>query len=265
MMQVTHIPAFTDNYHWLLSMDNDSRAYVVDPGDHNPVIDLIESRGLQLEAILITHRHWDHVDGIEHLLSRYQNGDHTIPVYGPDSPQIPQITHKLYEGDTLQLFDQVDVAVWETPGHTQEHIVYISDNNGADPLIFSGDTLFAAGCGRLLGGNADQHCESLQRIATLPENTQLYCAHEYTLANLDFAQAVEPDNQRLMERIETETQKRKKNIPTIPSTIAIERQTNPFIRINEPQVIKAVKNHSGIELQSDKEVFAALRRWKDVF
>ena len=262
MLQITPIPAFTDNYHWLITKDDDSRAYIVDPGDHEPVQQAIEQRGLQIDGILITHRHWDHVDGIKHLLARYQTDTHPIPVYGPDSAQIPQITHKLYENDTVSLFDTTTLTVWETPGHTLEHIVYVGDSENT-PILFAGDTLFAAGCGRLFDGDAQQHFKSLQRMAKLPQETRVYCAHEYTLANLAFAKAVEPNNPQLQERIQQENQKRQHNIPTIPSTIALEQATNPFIRTHIDSVVQSVNQHWQADLQEENEVFAALRRWKD--
>jgi len=271
MLTIAPIPAFNDNYHWLIHRDNneghhDKRAYIVDPGDHLPVIEALENLDLSLAAIIITHQHYDHVNGIIPLLEHYQTTDDPIPVYGPHSPHIPQITHPLHHGDNIVIFDDIDLHIIAAPGHTPEHIVYFSDNASDTPVLFSGDTLFAAGCGRLLsGGRAEDHYHSLSKIAQLPDDTHVYCAHEYTLANIEFALAVEPSNHHLQLRKVHAQSQRDKQQATIPTTIRLEKTTNPFIRLHTEDVINAINKYWCEEFSTPCEYFTALRRWKDEF
>lgn len=254
MLDVHAIPAFTDNYLWLLSRGSD--AVIVDPGDAAPVLQVLEQRGLNLKAILITHWHPDHIAGIGKLLQSY-----AVPVYGPraEFSKIPQLTNLLDDNDHITVLGQT-FEVMAVPGHTLGHIAYYADDQ-----LFCGDTLFSAGCGRLFEGTPQQMHTSLSRLGALPEVTQVYCTHEYTLSNLAFAVAVEPNNPALMERLATVRTLRAQNQPSLPTTLKIERASNPFLRTDSPDVIAAAIQQSGqTELKAD-QVFAILRRWKDGF
>jgi hydroxyacylglutathione hydrolase len=253
MISIHPIPAFRDNYIWLIRF-GDRQAAVVDPGDATPVLQALQQQDLELAAILITHHHWDHVDGFKDILDIYK-----VPVYGPDSEHIDLISHPCREGDTIAI-NGLELKVLEVPGHTSDHIAF----HGHDAL-FCGDTLFAAGCGRLLGGTAAQLYESLKKISQLPISTHIYCAHEYTLANLKFAQAVEPGNGAIKQRRKAAEQTRGKNQPTLPSTLKEELATNPFLRCNEEAVIVSAENFANKKLDTPAEVFTALRLWKDNF
>jgi hydroxyacylglutathione hydrolase len=248
------IPAFTDNYIWLFHSQGESQAYVVDPGDAAPVLDTLQQLELSLGGILITHHHADHVGGVDQLLKKY-----SVPVYAPEG--IPQATTVMMDGDSLHIANQV-FQVLALPGHTLDHIAYFTES---EPLIFCGDTLFSNGCGRLFEGTSDQMWHSLSRIASLPCNTKIYCAHEYTEANTRFALAVEPDNNALQQFAREIEILRKNNRPTIPSTLTKELATNPFLRVNQKTVQDTARLHSDQPLLSEAEIFAAIRRWKDSF
>jgi hydroxyacylglutathione hydrolase len=255
-LAITPIPAFADNYLWVL--ERAGRAAVVDPGDAGPVLDALERRGLALDAILVTHHHPDHTGGIARLKAR-----HDVPVYGPaaEAGSIGTLTHPLREGDRVRL-DTLGVAltVWEVPGHTLGHIAYV-----ADGFVLCGDTLFSAGCGRLFEGTPAQLHHSLARLAALPDETRVYCTHEYTLANLAFAAAVEPDRGVLRDEVARVRALRAAGAPSLPSTIGRERRINPFLRVTDAAVAAAARRESGLALATPLEVFAALRRWKDGF
>lgn len=260
MPTIIPIPAFSDNYIWLLREGD--RAAVVDPGDAAPVLDFLASQHLVLSAILATHHHGDHVGGIEALCA------HTpVPVYGPAGESIPARTHALRDGDTVRLEDfGVTLRVLDIPGHTAGHIAYVGDPwPDGDPVAFVGDTLFAAGCGRLFEGTPEQMTHSLGRLAALPPSTRVYCGHEYTVSNLRFARAVEPDNPAVRARAEREAAKRARGEPTLPSRIGEERETNPFLRTRQPAVIEAAQRHAGARLDGPVPTFAALRAWKNAF
>lgn len=259
MIKVIPVPAFQDNYFWLFHTEGSNQAYVVDPGEAEPVLAALKHKGLQLAGILITHHHWDHTGGIDQLLTSFD-----VPVYGPKSQNIRQITHTLRQGDTLSLSEELQFQVLEVPGHTLDHLAYFCPES-TQPLLFCGDTLFAGGCGRLFEGSAEQMHHSLSKLAELPTATAVYCAHEYTLSNLAFAQAVEGSNTKLIERINREEQKRSQQQPTVPSTIGLELATNPFLRCAESSVIDSVQSREGCEFDSPAEVLAAVRRWKDNF
>ena len=257
MLSISPIPAFSDNYIWCVARDGE--AIIVDPGDATPVLNYLDSHQLKLNAILITHHHYDHVNGIELLCQQYPDAQ----VYGPHN-QINGITQRLSHGQSITLFDhKIDIIA--VPGHTLDHIAYYISDNLPKPLLFCGDTLFAGGCGRLFEGTAEQMMASLGLIAALPADTAVYCAHEYTLSNLHFAQVVEPRNQALQARIQHASQQRTEKLPTVPSELALELQTNPFLRTGIDTVQASVIAQSGIKYWKEKDIFANLRKWKDDF
>ncbi len=256
MIHAHPIKAYHDNYIWCLSTATArEQVVVVDPGDAQPVRDVLAHDGRQLAAILVTHHHWDHIDGIDDLLS-----DHAVPVYGPASRLIPQITHPLQETDTITPIPGLQLTTVAVPGHTLDHLAYIGEG-----LLLAGDTLFSAGCGRLFEGSPEQMYHSLSRFALLPATTRLCCSHEYTLDNLAFAIHVEPDNPAIRQRIETVRHLRRQGLPSLPSDLRCERQTNPFLRCHVTTVMAAAERHAGRSLDNPVEVFAVLRAWKDGF
>lgn len=257
MATVLHVPAFADNYIWLLCVESTTHVAIVDPGDAQAVIAALEREDLEPIAVLCTHHHGDHVGGVRELAARYR-----MPVYGPAREHIPAMTHRLSEGDRVTLTPLgMTLEVLDVPGHTAGHIAY----HGAG-MLFCGDTLFSAGCGRLFEGTAQQLYGSLAKLAALPEDTAVYCAHEYTRANLQFALAVEPDNAAAQAYRREVEHRRGQGLPTLPSTIGLERRVNPFLRVREPAVRRAVERHYGGRAPSSEvEIFAALRRWKDGF
>jgi len=261
VLTITPIPALDSNYFWVIQPNrNQPDVYVVDPGDATPVIDYLKNNQLSLTAILITHRHRDHIQGIAGLLEYSP-----VPVYGPDSELIPQITHKLGDGDLLQL-DDIAFKIISVPGHTWEHITYFcTATDKRPPLLFCGDALFAGGCGRRFDGTAVIMWDSLQKLAALPDDTQTYCAHEYTQANLEFGLAVEPDNKLLADRLEQVKQLRAQGRVTLPSTILLEKRTNPFLRCQQPGIKIFTENRTQQPLGTPAEVFGALRLIKDTW
>lgn len=259
MATIIPIPAFADNYIWLLR--EGGSAAVVDPGDADPVLQYLAREGLALTAVLATHHHNDHVGGVPALADRYPG----LAVFGPARETIPRRTRALGEGDTVEVPGiGVTLRVLDIPGHTAGHIAYFGDVAGG-PSVFCGDTLFAAGCGRIFEGTPDQMWTSLSSLSALPPATRVYCGHEYTLANLRFAQAVEPDNGALWDRQAQAQALRDRGQPTLPSTIALEHATNPFLRAGRPDVRAAAARHAGHALAGDVESFAALRAWKNAF
>lgn len=255
-MKLLALPAFDDNYLWLLH--DGKEAVVVDPGDEAPVHTALVSDGLRLAGILVTHHHPDHVGGVAALAAR-----HDAPVWGPAREHVPAPFTPVAEGDTVELLG-LRLDVIEVPGHTAGHVAYYAGAGLDAPLLFCGDTLFSGGCGQLFEGTPAQMHASLQRLAALPDATQVCCAHEYTLANLRFATAVEPGNAALAAYLEACRVRRAAGEPTLPSTIARERAINPFLRCGEPEVAAAAMAH-GAASADPVEVFAALRRWKDGF
>ena len=255
MAVVLHVPAFNDNYIWLVRGRTD-RVAIVDPGDADPVLEFLARERLTPDAILCTHHHGDHVGGVEDLRARYD-----VPVYGPRHERIAALTHRLGEGDRVALPNLgIALTVLDIPGHTAGHIAYVGDG-----LLFCGDTLFSAGCGRLFEGTAEQMHASLGKLAALPDDTAVYCGHEYTQANLEFARAVEPENSAARAYRSEVALRRGQGGISLPSTIGRERQINPFLRCHLPDVRAAAEKHAGKTLPTDVEVFAALRRWKDSF
>ncbi|WP_159815518.1 hydroxyacylglutathione hydrolase [Pseudomonas sp. 18058] len=255
MIQISALPAFTDNYIWLLQDHRSQRCALVDPGDAAPVEAWLDAHpDWVLSDILITHHHHDHVGGVERL--KHISG---ATVYGPASENIPARDVALNDNDTASVLGW-DFDVYAVPGHTLGHIAYYHHG-----LLFCGDTLFAAGCGRLFEGTPDQMHHSLSRLAALPEDTLVYCTHEYTLSNLKFAAAVEPTNADIAARLEKVTQQRQNGVMTLPSTLALEKLTNPFLRTAETLVKQKVDERAGAQNRAPSEVFAALRAWKDKF
>lgn len=248
------IPALKDNYIWLFANPNNQKALIVDPGEAAPVMDYLHAHLLNLEAILITHHHGDHTNGAAELRERYQ-----VPVYGSMDNQHPVITHRLQHGDSLDLpavgltFQAIAV-----PGHTLDHMAFYSP-----PYVLTGDTLFSAGCGRIFEGMPPQMYASLQRLFALPDDTQIFCGHEYTLSNLAFAKQVEPNNPAIIQHQQRVERLRAEGSPSLPSTIALEKQINPFLRATEPDVIQAAGVYAGQSFNEPWEVFAALREWKN--
>ena len=255
-MNLLPLPAFSDNYIWLLH--DGERALVVDPGDAQPVLDALARDGLRLEAILVTHHYADHTGGVEVLRLRTQ-----ATVYGPARERIPQPCTAVEGGQRLSVLG-VDFAVLDVPGHTAGHVAFFAADVDGTPLLFCGDTLFSGGCGRLFEGTPAQMLASLDALAALPGNTRVCCAHEYTLSNLAFANAVEPGNQALAAYTGDCQRRRAGQQPTLPSTIAIERQINPFLRSRERTVMQAVRDVDALAID-DTAVFAALREWKNRF
>lgn len=255
-LELTPLRAFDDNYIWLLARGDE--ALVVDPGDAAPVRAALESRGLRLVGILVTHHHGDHVGGLDELRASWRG-----TVYAPAGEHIAGPVTPVREGQRVTLLG-LEFQVIDVPGHTAGHVAYHwrGDADHA-PLLFSGDTLFSAGCGRLFEGTPQQMHASLSKLAALPGSTRVCCAHEYTLSNLRFAAAVEPQRPAIAERIAREGAKRERGLPTLPSTIAEERATNPFLRAREPQVRAIAEARSGHPLADDVAVFAALREWKN--
>ena len=253
-MQIHTVPAFQDNYLWVLS--EGSRAAVVDPGDAAPIQRFLSEHGLELCAILATHHHADHIGGVPALVKHWR-----CPVFGPAHDGISGLDRTLVEADRVEVPGiGVEFSVLDVPGHTAGHIAYV----GPD-VAFVGDTLFACGCGRLFEGTAAQMTQSLDKLASLPEATRAYCAHEYTLSNIRFAQAVEPGNARLAQRKERESRRRERGEPTVPTTIGEERATNPFLRCTEAEVIASAERHAGRKLATTVEVFSEIREWKNNF
>jgi len=257
MRTIIPIPAFRDNYIW--AVVNGRFVAVVDPGDAAPVLAFLDANDMRLSAIIATHHHADHVGGIPALRAR-----HDVPVFGPARETVPQRTRALVEGDRI-VVPAIDLSldVFDIPGHTAGHIAYYS--TGDDPLLFCGDTLFAAGCGRLFEGTPRQMWTSLCKLGALAPATRVFCGHEYTLANLRFAEAVEPDNEAIRARMDREGAKRQRDEPTLPSTIGDELATNPFLRAALPDVMERAAARAGRSLDDPVDSFATLRAWKDDF
>jgi len=252
--EVVPVRAFSDNYIWTLR--DGERAAVVDPGDARPVIEYLDREGLSLVAIVNTHHHADHVGGNAELLKRWR-----VPVFGPKDPRIPEVTRALGDGDriTLPHFD-IDFEVMEIPGHTRTHIAFYGGG-----MLFCGDTLFAAGCGRLFEGTPQQMHDSLTRLAQVPDSTRVYCGHEYTLSNIKFAKAAEPGNRALPDLEARAAAQRELDQPTLPSTIGQEKASNPFLRVREPEIVANASRYAAKELHDPVSVLAAIRDWKNNF
>lgn len=256
MFTVTPIPAFNDNYIWALQTNSDD-IVVVDPGDANAVLTYLTSKQLNLAAILITHHHQDHTGGVKTLVEQYG-----IEAYGPANSPYRGISKPLNDGDSISILGET-LTISAVPGHTLDHISYY--NGEGDGQLFCGDTLFLAGCGRLFEGTASQMLTAMQLFKSLPGSTAIYCTHEYSLANLAFAAAVEPENADIAKATTTCKELRQANRPTLPSKLATELRINPFMRTNTDSVKHAANQFSGQVLPSEQQVFAAIREWKNQF
>jgi hydroxyacylglutathione hydrolase len=253
MFDVITIPAFKDNYIWLLRKG--ASAVVVDPGDARPVLEVLRREGLTLSAILVTHHHADHQGGVAQLLEHYP-----AEVFGPATESITALTQPLSGGETIRLEALgAEFRVLAVPGHTLGHLAY----HGSD-CLFCGDTLFAGGCGRVFEGTLAQMHDSLTRLAVFPDDTAVYCAHEYTEANLRFALAVEPGNRQLRDRVDEVAVARAKGWATVPSCLGLEKATNPFLRCDKAGLIAAAQSRAA-QAREPVEVFSVLRAWKDEF
>ncbi len=255
-MKLIPLPAFSDNYIWLLH--DESHALVVDPGDAQPVLAALQTFNLQLQDILVTHHHPDHTGGVDAL--RQATG---ARVFGPKREVMPQPLTPLCDGEQVQCLG-LSLEVIDVPGHTAGHIAYYTAVPGQAPLLFCGDTLFSGGCGRLFEGTPAQMLTSLKRLSTLADDTRVCCAHEYTLGNLKFACAVEPDNGALTDYLARVRELRSANQPSLPSSISMERQINPFLRTNQAAVIRAARTFDAAA-GDEVSVLAALRQWKNQF
>ncbi len=256
-MKLIPLPAFQDNYLWFLH--DGQRALVVDPGDAQPVLAALQATGLQLEAILVTHHHADHTGGVNQL--REATG---AKVWGPATENIPGPLVRLSEGSSIEVLG-LDFRVFDVPGHTAGHIAYYCENMDGKPLLFCGDTLFSGGCGRLFEGTPAQMLASLDKLAALPGDTRVCCTHEYTLSNLKFAVAVEPGNAQLIDYRARCEALRAGGSPTLPSSIAVEKQINPFLRTRQSTVIDSARAHDAATATDETGVFAVIRQWKNEF
>lgn len=257
-MHIIPVPAFRDNYIWLLH--DGAHALVVDPGEAPPVIEHLDRLGLQLSAILLTHHHADHTGGVAALLQRSP-----VPVFGPAAERIDGVDRPLAEGDVVELAaPAIRFRVLDVAAHTAGHIAYFADE-ASPPLLFCGDTLFSAGCGRLFEGTPAQLAVALAKLAALPDHTEVYCTHEYTLSNLAFARVAEPVNAERDRHAEICTHLRDAGQPTLPTTIGREKAINPFLRCEEASVIDTLTAHTGERPADRTACLAALRAWKDRF
>lgn len=254
MLKIVAIPAFRDNYIWMLH--DHHYAAVVDPGDAEPVLAYLDLHRLKLAAILCTHHHHDHTGGICKLAGLY-----SVPVYGPPLEAVPCVSHTPGDGEEIVIPGlQVRMQVMHVPGHTRGHIAYAGAGG-----VFCGDTLFGCGCGKIFDGTVVQLFHSLQRLASLPGETKVYCTHEYTEANIRFARVFDPDNARLRQRQEEAQVLRAAGHPTLPSTIALEKATNPFLRCAQPAIVATVSRMAQITDTGEASIFTALRTLKNNF
>lgn len=258
MLNVTPIPILHDNYVWVIQAQNSQSCIIVDPGAAENLIHFLTRKQLTLAAILVTHSHYDHVDGINELLN-FQDA----PVYGPQSTSIPQVTIPVSHASTFSLCG-AQIRTIHVPGHMPEHLAYIIEHQGTTQ-VFSGDVLFSSGCGRIFVGSHEELKASLDHLKSLPDETIVYPTHEYTLANLAFAHAVEPLNEDIQARQKKVVSLRNQGAPSLPTSIAQEKRVNPFLRCDQKSVISAVAARLASTPRGELEVFTGLRCWKDEF
>lgn len=256
-MNLIPLPAFSDNYIWLIQYQG--RALVVDPGQAEPVTRWLTEHQLLLDCILVTHHHGDHTGGVASLQQQWG-----AKVYGPASESLPFEYQPLQQGDSVHWGDLV-FQILDVPGHTSGHIAYWTQPNSQDPILFCGDTLFSGGCGRIFEGTPAQMLQAMDALSALPGQTRVCCAHEYTLSNLKFAMVVEPDNLALQAYVQQCQQRRSENLPTLPAQLATELKINPFLRSRQSTVIQAVQAYAPHTPNQDVEIFANLRSWKNDF
>jgi len=266
MLNIIPIPALSDNYIWMLRNNEAKDIVLVDPGDKRKILNYLDTEDLRPVAILITHQHYDHTGAISKLVEAYPQvkiycHDHIVsqsplPI---DLPVHEFITHPVVDGDIIEIAELgIEFKVMTIPGHTLDHVAYFGEG-----AVFCGDTIFGCGCGRLFSGTAEQMTQSMDRLAALPADTLVYSAHEYTLDNIGFARWVEPDNEDILLRDNDDMARQEKGLPTLPSLLGTELKTNPFMRYKESTVKQAAEKYAGHALQTDAEVFAAIRQWKD--
>lgn len=260
LVKFTSIPILSSNYVWLVRRKNSNEVYVVDPGRADEAIDFIETHGLKPKGILITHSHHDHIGGIDDFKKRYD-----VPVCGPKCSSIPQVTLCFGDKDKLELWPGVSATIMHLPGHLPEHIAYFIQTEGHAPSLLCGDVLFSSGCGRMFTGPAATFQASLARIAALPPETEIYCAHEYTQSNIEFAKHIEPSNLDLERKASHVAKRIGDGGCSLPTTVREELLTNPFLRTNHPDVIAKIEKLTGERPNDEAESFAALRRLKDAF
>lgn len=257
MIEILPIPAFQDNYIWLCINKSRREAIVVDPGDAKPVLTFLAQHQLSLVAIFITHKHADHVGGVSELVSIFPRAF----IYASEIENIIHMTHSVRENSEVWIPKwPLTFSVMDIPGHTLGHVAYFTDD-----ILFCGDTLFGAGCGRVFEGTAKQMLRSLKKISALPNTIHVYCGHEYTMSNLKFAHHVEPHNLAIQKRIQETQRLRDRSKPSIPSTMQLEKNTNPFLRCTEKEIIQSVEIHANKKLLNEVDVFAELRAWKNNF
>ena len=257
MFEIFPIRALSDNYVWILV--EGEQAIIVDPGEAKPVLETFNELKLDLKGIIITHHHFDHTGGIQELKDQFN-----CDVFGPGGGHIQGISNPLNDNEEFDLLGKKFIAL-ATPGHTLDQLAYYSEEACSEPILFCGDTLFSAGCGRIFEGTPLQMHESISRFSILPENTKVYCGHEYTQSNLAFAITVEPDNQFIKNKIKEVNNLRESDKETLPSDIGSELKINPFMRCEEKTVIDAATNYSGNQLKEPHEVLGVIRDWKDNF
>jgi len=256
MLKIIPLPAFTDNYIWAIVYGNS--CVVVDPGDSSPVFDFLELNNLDLESILITHHHFDHTGGMLALAKKYD-----CPVYGPSGDHIEGVTSKVSEGDEITIFN-LKLKIFDTPGHTLDHIAYFHSSDKGS-YLFCGDTLFSGGCGRLFEGTAEDMFYSLNKFISLPEETLVFCAHEYTQSNLKFALSVNPSNLDLIKYSKKVDELRSNSKITLPSNIGLEKKINPFFLLNDKEILKNSEEFISGKISNSIESLAAIRSMKDSF
>ncbi len=266
MIHVTAIPALSDNYIWMLQRTGSNAVVLVDPGDKGRILAYLQQKQLVPVAVLITHQHYDHTGGVAALAGKHPGlriiAPDRLPSQSPLSIDLPiteYVTERVADGDEVDIAElDIRFNVLGIPGHTLDHLAYYGHE-----MVFCGDTIFGCGCGRLFSGSAEQMVASMKKLSSLPSATLVYCAHEYTLDNIGFARWVEPDNADVLQRDDDDMAKQEKGFPTVPFTLDLELKTNPFLRYRVPAVKQAAEKFAGKKLNTDADVFAAIRRWKD--